>query len=79
MAMRQRRLKRLEIEWCQVTQKCLSFIAENLHDLQTLNLNYCPAVCDQAFTTLAKHALKLQVLKLDSCDKLTTRAFLKLF
>lgn len=77
--MRQRKLKRLEIEWCQVTQKCVSFIAENLNDLQIVNFNYCPAVCDESFTSLAKHAVKLQVLKLDSCDKLTTRAFMKLF
>lgn len=77
--MRQRKLKRLEIEWCQVSQKCIAFIAENLNDLQAVNFNYCPAVCDESFTSLAKHAVKLQVLKLDSCDKLTSRAFMKLF
>jgi len=44
-----------------------------------LNLNYCPAVCDDAALGLARHAPKLQVLKLQSCEKLTSRALIKLF
>jgi hypothetical protein len=77
--MRQRKLKRLELEWCPASQKCLALIAENLPDLQVLNLNYCPAVCDDAAQGLARHAPKLQVLKLESCEKLTPRALIKLF
>lgn len=62
--MRLRKLQRLELEWCMASQKCLALIAENLPELCILNLNYCPAVCDDATFGLARHAPKLQVVKL---------------
>lgn len=64
VAMRLRKLKRLEIEWCAASQKCIAFIAENLNELQIVNFNYCPAVCDEALLSLARHAHKLHTLKL---------------
>lgn len=39
-----RKLRGLEIEWCQVSQHCVRLIVQNLNNLRVLNLSYCPAV-----------------------------------
>lgn len=39
-----KKLKALELEWCQISQNCVRLIAENLVNLQVLNLSYCPSV-----------------------------------
>lgn len=64
----------------------MDFIAENLNELQILNINYCPAIYDGAIISLSKRAVKLRSLCLGtvifdiaSSNKITTKAFLKLF
>lgn len=65
VATRLRSLRRLEIEWCQVSQKCIGFIAENLKRIKVLNLNYCPSVCDKEIQLIADNInSQIQVLKL---------------
>jgi hypothetical protein len=64
--MRMRRLVRLEIEWCGVSQKSLNFIAQSLNELEVLNLNYCHALTDDSLLALSRHAPKLQSLSLSS-------------
>ena len=79
VAVRLRKLVRLEMEWCQISQKCLSLIAENMHELAILNLNYCSSVFDDAIIKLGRHSPKLHTVKLQSCDKLSSKAFSYMF
>jgi len=64
IAMRLRKISRLEVEWCGITQNCIDFIAENLNELKILNLNYCPTLYDEAILSLSKRAVKLRWISL---------------
>jgi Ran GTPase-activating protein (RanGAP) involved in mRNA processing and transport len=64
--MRLRKLERLELEWCSISQKCVDFIAENLNELKVINLNYCPGLYDEAVLSLARRAVKLRKICLGS-------------
>jgi hypothetical protein len=66
------RIRRLEIEWCQVSQKCVEVIVENLKHLTVVNFGFCPAVCDREIFTLANNRTSsLQVLKLRNINHLS--------
>ncbi len=64
-----RKLRVLEIEWCQISQHCVRLIVENLGNLRVLNLSYCPAVVGEEIEVLAKNIPKIQTLKLRKSDK----------
>ena len=58
------KLELLEIEWCEVSQSCIRYIAENLTNLKVLNLSYCPSVVSEEIELIAQNMPNLHTLKL---------------
>ncbi|XP_077868901.1 uncharacterized protein LOC102803243 [Saccoglossus kowalevskii] len=70
-------LKSLDASWCNVTDNAVMAVVDSSHRLETMCLNGCQSITDEAvFALINKHSDSLEVLELFGCFNITANCII---